>query len=132
MDAVIRNLGGEERDNLSKSIAGLKATLGRYQYRRILFFNGTPLQVWICASGRSPSEKEMRRQAEVACLASEAPTTHVLRLVYKDKRRLSNAACTSFAAPCKSRSDYAELERQAATQRAKAVSSLNFARVRWN
>lgn len=132
MDSVIRNLGGEERDNLSRSIAGLKATLGRHHYRRILSFNGMPLQVWICASERSPLEKKMRFQAEVACLATEASRTHVLRLVYKDKRKLSNAVCTSFAAPCKSRSDYEDLERQAAVQRTRAVSSQDLARVRWD
>ena len=122
MDTAIRNLSDEERDNLSKCITGLKVTLGRYNYRRMLFFNGTPLQVWVCASGRSPPEQEVRRQAEVACLVTEMPRTQVLRLVFNSKRRLSNATCASFAAPCKDQRDYVELERRAAAQRTRAVS----------
>ena len=132
MDATIRNLSDEGRNNLSTIITRLKATLGRHRYRRVLFFNGLPLQIWVCKSGRSPSEKEVRRQAEVACLVAEAPRTQVLRLVFNGKRKLINVACTSFAAPRKSRSDYAELERQAATEGTRAVSGESLSRVRLN
>ena len=121
MDAAIRNLGGEERNNLSKGLAGLKATLGSHDYRRMLFFNGMPFQVWVCASDRSPQKKAVRRQAEVAGLVAAAPRTRVLLLWYNKKKRLTKAACMSYAAPHKDRSDYMELERQAAVQRARLV-----------
>ena len=121
MDAAIRNLSSEERNNLSKSLVGLKATLRSHDYRRMLFFNGIPFRVWVCASGRSPQEKEVRRQAEMAALLAAAPRTRVLLLWYNKKRRLTNAACKSYAAPRKGRSDYMELERQAAAQRARLV-----------
>ena len=130
MDAAIRNLGSEERDNLSKCIVGLKATLRRHDYRRMLFYNGMPFQVWVCASGRSPRDEELRRQAEVACLLATAPRTRVLRLSYNKKRRLANAACMSVAAPRKSRNDYSELEREAVTQRARSVDGQSLKRGR--
>ena len=131
MDAAIRNLGTEDRDNLSKSMAGLKATLGRYDYRRMLMFDGVPLQVWVCASGRSPQQDEVRRQAEVACVLASAPKTRVLRLSYNKKGRLTSAACTSYAAPRKSRSDYPDLEREAAAQRARAVDGQSLQKAPW-
>lgn len=130
MDAAIRNLSDEERDTLSKCITSLKATLGRHKYRRMLFFNRMPLQIWVCASGWSPPKQEVCRQAEVACLVTEMPMTQVLCLFFNSKRRLSNIACMSFAAPFKSRSDYSELERLATTQRARAISCQDLARIR--
>lgn len=132
MDAAIRNLNDEERDTLSKCITSLKVTLGRHKYRRMLFFNGIRLQVWVCASGWLPPKQEVRRQAEVACLVTEMQQTQVLCLIFNRKRKLSNVACMYFAAPSKNRSDYFELERLATTQRARTVSSQNLARVRWD
>ena len=131
MDAAIRNLGSEGRYSLSKSLSSLKVTLGRHRYRRILFCNGTPFQIWLCTSGRRPPEREVRRQAEVACLLAKAKTTRVLRLAYNRRGKLTDAACMSYPAPCKSRSDYAELEEEAVAQRARAVSSEGLDGVHW-
>ena len=117
MDATIRNLGRERRDILSRLLANLKATLRSHDYRHMTFFNGTPLQVWACASDRSPEGKEVRRHAEVVSLLAAVPRTRVLLISYNKKRRLTNAACMSYAAPHKGRSDYMELERKAAALR---------------
>ena len=118
MDAAIRNLAGDERNNLSKSIGNLKATLERYDYRSMLFFNGMPFQVWVCENGRPPRQEKVRRQAEVACLLAAAPRTRVLRLSYNKKKKLASAACMSYAAPSEDRHDYMELQREATAQRA--------------
>ena len=131
MDAAVRNLGGDERENLSKSIAALKKTLGRHDHRRMLIFNGMPFQTWICASGSPPLEAEVRRQAEVASLIAAAPMTRVLSLHYNRKRRLMNVECMSYATPNRTRDDYLELEREAARQRTKKVDGRNFKRIRW-
>ena len=117
MDATIRNLGREHRDILSKLLADLKATLRGHDYRHMTFFNETPILVWACASDRSPQGKEVRRHAEVASLLAAAPRTRVLLLSYNKKRKLTNAACESYAAPHKDRRDYMELEQQAAASR---------------
>ena len=121
MDAAIRNLGSDERGNLSKGIAGLKKTLGRYDHRRMLIFNGIPFQVWVCASGRPPLEGEVRRQAEVACLIAAAPRPRVLSLSYNRKRRLKSVECMSYATPSRTRNDYWELEQDAVAQRTRAI-----------
>ena len=121
MDAAIRNLGSDERGNLSKGVAGLKKTLGRHGHRRMLIFNGIPIQVWVCASGHAPNEGEVRRQAEVACLIAAAPRTRVLSLSYNGKRRLRNVECMSYATPSQTRNDYLELEQEAVAQRTRAI-----------
>ena len=121
MDSAIRNLGSDERGNLSNGIAGLKKTLGRFDHRRMLVFNGIPIQVWVCASGRPPHRGEVRRQAEVACLIAAAPRTWVLSVHYDRKRRLRNVECLSYATPSRSRNDYLELEKEAVAQRTRAI-----------
>ncbi len=131
MDAAIRNLGSDERENLSKGIAGLKKTLARHDHRRMLIFNGMPFQVWVCASGRSPLEGKVQRQAEVACLIAAAPMTRVLSLHYNRKRRLTNIECLSYATPSRTRDDYLELEREAVAQRARLVDGRNLKGIRW-
>ena len=131
MDAAIRNLGGEERNNLSTSIASLKQTLRRHDCRRMLFFNGMPFQVWICLTGRLPREEEVRREAEVACLIAAAPKTRVLRLAYNKKGKLKDVGCGSYRTPHKGRRDYSALEKDAAKQRARSVEGRAIGSVRW-
>ena len=130
MDSAIRNLGSDERENLSKGIAELKKTLGRHDRRRMLIFNGMPLQVWVCKDSRRPSEAEMQRQAEMACLIATAPMTRVLVLFFNRKRRLANVECMSCATPCRTRTDYLELEQEAAVQRARAFDSRSLKEIR--
>ena len=132
MDAAIRNLGSDERENLSKGIAGLKKTLGRFDHRRMLVFNGIPIQVWVCASGGPPLEGEVRRQAEVACLIAAAPRTRVLSLSYNRKRRLKSVECMSYATPSRTRNDYWELEQDAVAQRTRAISGESLKRSGWS
>ena len=129
MDASIRNLGSDERANLSKGIAGLKKTLGRYDHRRMLIFNGIPIQVWVCASGRPPDKEEVWRQAEVACLIAAAPRTCVLSVYYDRKRRLRNVECMSYATPSRTRDDYLELEKEAVAQRTRAIDGDSLKRI---
>ena len=132
MDAAIRNLGSDERENLSKGIAGLKKTLGRFDHRRMLVFNGMPIQVWVCASGRLPNKGEVRRQAEVACLIAAAPRTCVLSIHYDRKRRLKNVECMYHSMPSRTGNDYLELEREAVAQRTSAIDGESFKRIGWN
>lgn len=131
MDAAIRDLGSEERNNLSTSIVGLKQTLRRHDYRRMLFFNGMPFQVWVCLTGRLPQEEEVRRQAEIACLIAAAPKTRVLRLAYNKKGKLKDVRCGPYRTPHEDRRDYAALKREAARQRARSVEGGAVASVRW-
>ena len=132
MDAAIRNLGSDERGSLSKGVAGLKKTQGRHGHRRMLVFNGIPIQVWVCASGRPPHEREVRRQAEVACLIAAAPRTRVLSLIYNRKRRLRNVECMSYATPSRTRNDYLELEQEAVAQRTRAIDGESLKGIGWN
>jgi len=132
MDAAIRNLRSDERENLSEGIAGLKKTLGRHNHRRMLIFNGMPFQVWVCASGRQPPEGEVRRQAEVACLIAAAPRTRVLILSYNGKRNLRSVECMSYAKPSQTQHGYLELKQEAVAQRTRAIDGESFKRTGWS
>ena len=121
MDAAIRNLAGEGRDRLSEGIAHLRGSLGRHRYRWMGLFGGEAMQVWVCAAGSEPAEAEVRRRAEAACIAAEERRVRVLRLSYKKKRRLTNVACRLVEASGRGRSDYGDLQREAAAQRSRAV-----------
>ena len=54
-------------------------------------------------------------------MLASAPKTCVLLLSYNKKGRLANAACASYPAARKGQSNYADLEREAAAERARAV-----------
>ena len=121
LDAVIRNLGGDERKNLSLGIDGLKQTLNENPYRRMLMFNGMPLLVWVCRSGEGPPKKLMDREARLACLMAEASHVRVIRLGYKRRRNLTTVACASVGAPDSSRPDFEDLVREASARKADAA-----------
>ena len=122
MDSAIRNLNGEQRENLSKGIAALKNTLKRHRHRRMLMFNGMPIQVWVCKTGLEPSERMLCHHAEVACIIANAVTTRVLRLSYNKNKKIRNVDCRSYTHPARERKDYAVLKREALTERARSMS----------
>ena len=121
MDAAIRNLGGDERKNLSLGIDALKQSLNEKRYRRVLMFNGMPLLVWVCRSGDGPPKSLVDREARVACLMAEAPRIRVIRLTYKRRRKLTGVMCAAVGAPDSIRPDYEELVREASARKTKVV-----------
>ena len=123
IDAAIGNLNGDERNTLSRGIDDLKRSLNWNPYRRMLVFNGTPLQVWVCRSGEGPSRSVVDREAKLACLMAEAPQVRVLRLVYEKRRKLTGVVCASYETPDTGLADYEELVREASTRRAEAMKS---------
>ena len=123
IDAAIRNLNGDERDTLSRGIDDIRQSLNRNPYRRMLIFNGTPLQVWVCRSGKGPSRSKVDREAKLACLMAEAPQVRVLLLVYEKRRKLTGVVCASYETPDSALAGYEELVREASTRRAEAMKS---------
>ena len=122
MDTAIRNLAGQARERLSREIAGMKASLRQHPFRWMGLPGSDALQVWVCAAGSAPKKTEVRRRAEAICIALEVPMTRVLRLSYKKGRRLTEVVCGVVKAPATNRSDYPELQREAAAQRRRTVS----------
>ena len=121
VDAAIRNLAQEGRERLAGEIAAMRKVLKRHRHHWMALFGAEPMQVWICAAGSQPSDAEVRRQAEAACIAAEERRIMVLRLSYKKTRRLTDVACRLVEAPATGRSDYGDLQREAAAQRSRAV-----------
>ncbi|MDE0005003.1 MAG: hypothetical protein OXQ29_20120, partial [Rhodospirillaceae bacterium] len=121
MDAAIRNLDSDERENLAAGIDALKQTLNQHPYRRMLMFDGMPLLVWVCRSGQGPPARLMDREARLACLMAEAQDVRVIRLVYKRRRKLAGVACAFIGAPDPGRPDYEDLVREASARKAHAV-----------
>ena len=121
MDAAIRNLDGDERNTLSLGIDAIKQSLNENRYRRMLVFDGMPLQVWVCRSGEGPPRSVVDREAKVACLMAEAPRVRVLRLLYTRRRKLTGVVCASYGAPNFGSADYGELVREASQRMADAM-----------
>ena len=121
MDSAIRNLNGAVRETLSKSIAALKKTLESHRHRRMLMFNGMPIQVWVCMNGKEPAEQELRHQAELASIIADAATIRVLRLTYNKKRKLRNVVCRSYPHPSRERSDFAVLQHEALAEQSRST-----------
>ena len=121
MDAAIRDLNAEKRNTLSRGIEALKKTLHRKAYRQMLVCDGTPIQVWVCRSGKWPSRSVVDREARLACLMAEAPYARVLRLAYKKRRKLTGVICASYATPDSGVADYEELMREASARSAGAM-----------
>ena len=122
-DSAIRDLAADERETVSEKIAALRSSLGEHRRRRMLMFNGSPLQVWVCRDSAEPPERELRRCAEVACILADASMTQVLRLSYKNRRKLTRVEWLSYARPAQERGDYAALEGEALAEQTKVFSN---------
>ncbi len=131
MDAALRNLDDESRNRLSDGIAGMKASLGRHECRWLGMFNGEALQVCVCSSGAEPTEAEMRRRSEVACVGAGVPKIRLLRLSYKKRKRLTNVVCKVYNTPATDRHDYHQLASAASAQLGRRVKERDFDRIDW-
>lgn len=118
VDACIRNLGGDGREDFARIYAELEATLQEFPMRRFLIGGEeSPLLVWLCRRGSEPSEEETRYHSEVSCLAIGASRIAVLRLSFESDGRISSVGCDSFASPSIIQTNYPELMREAERQR---------------
>ena len=120
MDSAIRSLSGEARDNLAKSIAELKGSLGPQANRYILRYDELPIQVWVCLGGMEPTEEVLRHSEEVACLFADVPRMLVLQLFCNERTVVTSVTCLSYHCPNPSRGGYAMLQREASKLRIRA------------
>lgn len=120
MDSAIRSLSGEARDGLAKSIAKLKEYLGQSVSPSMLLNDEVPIQVRVCRGGMEPTEKVLRRGAEVACLVAKVPRMLLLQLSCNKHTETTSVRCLSCDGPNPSRDDYAALQREASQLRMRA------------
>ena len=122
IDAHIRNLSRNSRNNLAEFLTELRATLLEHPIRRFLIGDeSNAIQVWLCRFGSEPKPREMRFHGEVGCLTMNATRIMVLQLSYNEKEEIANLACTSFVNPPVTQTNYANLKREAKRQCARLV-----------
>jgi hypothetical protein len=116
IDAEVRNFDGETREMVSSTISELAADLKRAPVRRLMFGHEHPVQIWLTTQIGQPTQAEMQRQGEIACLAADKPQMQILRVQCGDDGELLRAYSFEVAAPSTLRNDYpilkAEAERQ--------------------
>jgi len=122
VDAHIRDLDGDGRNNLAAVIRDLLPTLKRHPVWRFLFGDGHPLQVWLLAcSATHPTAAEIEHEGEVACLVTHQAWVPILILKCNNHRLMEEAQCTTVRSPPIIRTDYAVLTEEATRKRRKIV-----------
>ena len=120
IDAHIRNLGRDARNNFARVVSQLRDTLRQYPKRRFLIGGGaSPILVWLCRRGSEPVPAEMLYQGEVACLAMNVSVTPALRVSFDPNGAIRSVSCGLFSTPSVAQRNYPELAREAERQRSK-------------
>jgi hypothetical protein len=122
VDSYIRNFESAARDNLASVLRDLRPSLKEHATRRILFGNEKPIQIWLSRDKARPSDGELQRQGEIACLVSKVPRVPVLIIDCDAGGAFQGAKCTNISSPPIIRADYAELATEADRQRSRHIS----------
>lgn len=118
VDAHIRNLGGDARDNFASALSNIRPTLQQHPRRRFLIGGGsTPLLVWLCRRGSEPPTTEVQYQSEVACLATSTSAMLSLTVSFEHDMSIVGMSCTEVAAPSVVQTNYSQLFQEAERQR---------------
>ncbi len=122
VDAFIRSLGGQGRNDLAKYIGELRSTLTSFPTRRFVYGVNDPLQVWLCRAGSVPSQASLLRQGQIASLLSIGATVRVLVISYNSKLDIVATQCARAGAPSILQRNYSELLREAEEHRGRFIS----------
>ena len=112
-DALIRNLGDESRRNLASTLDDLAKTLFQVPRRRFIFNGDVSVQFWVCRQGSPPEDEELRRRAQVACLAVRKLEIPVIILEFAPDLTVVSADAQVVRAPTILQLDYPELASEA-------------------
>jgi hypothetical protein len=122
VDAHLRDLGSEGRDNLATTLRDLKPTLKEHSVRRILFGDENPIQIWLSSDSIRPNVDEIQRQGEIACLVAKRPSVLALILKCDVDGTMGDANCTLVRSPPIIRNDYVALAAEADRQRSRYIA----------
>lgn len=123
MDAALRDMGSDMREDLARIIADLMPTLKQHPRRRFQLGGDDPIQIWVCRQGAFPRDADLRAHAETGCLIDGARRMAVLIMGVDPRGRVSGVACTFVPAPSILRTDYGTLKAEADRLRARAVAT---------
>lgn len=123
MDACLRDMGSDMREDFARTISDLIPTLEQHPRRRFQLGGDDPIQVWVCRLGAFPGDLELRSHAEAGCLIDGARRIAVLMMGLDPQGRIGGLACVSVATPSILRTDYGALKAEADRLRAKATLS---------
>ena len=124
-DAALRNLGGDARENLSRTFRDLVASLDKFETRYFLLFGKPALLVWISRAGSETSEDTMIRKSEAAAIATRADEVLCLHLSVHQDGLLTRPICLVSSAPTSIRSDYDDLRQEAEAMLGRTVDFSN-------
>ena len=123
VDSETRN-GDETTRNAIDALLGEAAKrLGEFPVRRMLFRLTRAVQIWLTAQLGQPTQAEIQRQGEIACLAAQMPSILVVRVQCQSSGEFLSATCVEVQAPSILRSDYAALKGEAETLLARKRAS---------
>lgn len=122
IDAQVRDFGTADREHIEGMLSALTGSLRQFPIRRMVLGNDNPVQVCLSTQIGQPTIPEMKRHAEVACLATGKPSIQVLRVQCNESGAFLVAASWEVAAPSPLRSDYATLKAEAEQMLARSKS----------
>ena len=120
MDACLRDMGSEMREDFARTISDLIPTLEQHPRRRFQLGGDDPIQVWVCRPGAFPSSADLRTHAETGCLIGGAKRMPVLTCGFDNQACISTLSCSLIPAPSLLRTDYVALKSEADRLRERA------------
>jgi len=121
IDTLLRDFGGNGRDDFERVLSDLAPTLADHPRRRFQLGLPNPIQVWLCRTGTAPDASDIRRQGEVACLIAETAKTPVVVASFEPSGTISGLDITWVKAPSILQMDYPELQAEAERSRRRAI-----------
>lgn len=119
IDSHLRDYGISGREDVAGYIERLEPTLRNHPRRRFELRGDNLLQVWLCHAGEEPSTDELRFKAQASCLGLQASKALVLVLSYRQPGAIAFARCETVPRPNMLQRDWAELQTEAESQRAR-------------
>jgi hypothetical protein len=116
LDAHLRDLSGDSRENFASVVRNMRLTLAQHSVRSFLFDGHLPLQVFVHVSNYSVPSTEVTHRGEVACLIADKPEALAVALGYEGDK-LASVTVTKVRSPPVFRADYGALVAEAISKR---------------
>jgi hypothetical protein len=116
LDAHLRDLSGDSRENFASLIRNLLPSLKQHPVRSALFDGSVPLQTFLHVADYTVPPVEITHRGEVACLIAKKPEVLVLVIGYADGK-ISSVRFSKVQSPPIVRADYEALLAEADNKR---------------
>jgi len=121
IDAFLRNLSSQGRNDLSHLIENLANSLFQFPQRRILYGSDWPLLVWVCRMGNEPREDAQRFQGQAAALVMQTQSVSVLLISYDRNLNIQRISCLTVQRPTAAQANFQLIAEEAEKQRKRTI-----------